>query len=540
MTTVLVSPASPHAELPAVSPIVWMVFIGYVIALLVLDLVVLNRKHEEPTLKHSALQTAFFVANGLGVGAALFLFTDLGANGFGQYLAAYATEWSLSVDNIFVIMVIMTFFAVPREYQHKVLFYGILGALVMRLTFILGISLVQRLAIVVAVMGGFLLYTAWKVATSDDEETDISKSRSYRLFTRLIPTTKRFYGDRFFTKMEDGRRKATPLFICVLVVEATDLVFALDSIPAVLGITSNTFVAFSSNVMAIMGLRAVFFLFGHIQKHVTRLNEGLAVILAFVGVKLIIANGDIMHIVNYATSAVGWQVREYHFQTWVSLGVIFGVLLLVVIASLIWPKTGEIKLDVVTPEESDETMVELYVDAGHTMDGEWTAGLVERYTNELVRAAGRYDTDRQIPVFAFAEDLEPLGTIPTDDANTLHRPSHLGHFSDLAAALRHAEKTAKSTTGRFIFAFLTDGRVLDERAAREVFVTMPSNAFVLFIRVSDEPGGAEFLQGLDDYNVGTADRCDTIHATDDKGQPQERIADVIGREVGYWMALTAV
>jgi tellurite resistance protein TerC len=526
--------APPGQDLPSVGPIVWVCFGVFVAAILAVDLFVLNRKHEEPSLRKSTVQTLLFISLAAAVGVALFVGTDLGANGFAQFVAAYLTEWSLSVDNIFVIALIMTFFAVPREYQHKVLFWGIIGALVMRLAFIsVGITAIQEFAFVTAIMGLFLIYTAIKVAKSDDEDQDVTKMGSYKLFTRLVPTTKRFFGDRFFTRQEDGKLKATPLFVCVLVVEATDLVFALDSIPAVLAISSSVFIAFSSNVMAIMGLRSVYFLFGHIQDKVSRLNEGLAIILGFVGVKMIIANE---WVVNTLNSLFGWHLHEYHVPTWFSLAFIVFVLIGSVVASLIWPKTDEVETFEIT--ETDQVMVELFIDAGSTMSGEWDSRLVDRYMRELMVALARYDSDGKLPVYGFADKVESLGDFPFDDVDTLRRPN-LGWNSDLAAMLRFAEDHAKRTTGKFIFVVLTDGRVLSEREARSVFVTMPSNAFILFVRVSDEPGGAEFLQALDDYNVGDADRCDTIHATDDSGQPKEQIAQVIGREIDDWVGVNA-
>jgi tellurite resistance protein TerC len=529
--------APPDHDLPPVSPLVWVCFGAFVAVILAIDLFVLNRKHEEPSLRKSTVQTLLFVSLAAAVGVAIFVLTDLGADGFGQFVAAYVTEWSLSVDNIFVIALVMTFFAVPREYQHKVLFWGILGALVMRLLFIsVGVTAIQEFTFVLGVMGLFLIYTAWGVATSDDEDQDITKSRSYKLITRYIKTTKRFYGDRFFTKQEDGKLKATPLFLCVLVVEATDLVFAIDSIPAVLAITGSTFIAFSSNVMAIMGLRSVFFLFGHIQDKVTRLNEGLAIILAFVGVKMILAWDWGMEMVNHVTSLLNWHVHEYHIPTWFSLSFIVFVLIGSVIASLVWPKTGEVESFEIV--ETDQIMVELFIDTSDTMSGEWNDRLVDRYMRELMVSLSRYDSDGNLPVYGFADRVVSLGDFPIDDVDTLRRPN-LGWNSDLAAMLRFAEDHAKRTTGKFIFVVMTDGRVLDERAAREVFVTMPSNAFILFVRVSDEPGGAEFLQSLDDYNVGDADRCDTIHATDDSGQPKEQIAEVIGREIDDWVGVNA-
>lgn len=529
--------APPNHDLPPASPLVWGLFIAFVAVLLIVDLFVLNRKHEEPSLRKSTVQTLLFISFAAAVGVGLFVFTDFGANGVGQFIAAYATEWSLSVDNIFVIALIMTFFAVPREYQHKVLFWGIIGALGMRLLFITaGMAAIQEFTFVLGIMGLFLIYTAWKVAKGDDEDTDVTKMGSYRLFTRLVPTTKRFYGDRFFTKQEDGSLKATPLFVCVLVVEATDLIFAIDSIPAVLALTSSAFIAFSSNVMAIMGLRSVYFLFGHIQDKVSRLNEGLAIILAFVGVKMVISWEWAVERINYVTSNVaGWHIHAYHVPTWFSLAFIFFMLVGSVVASLIWPKKEVTTFEIT---ETDNVMVELYLDAGSTMSGEWDNRLVDRYVRELMFSLARYDTDGQVPVYGFADTVESLGVFPVQDIDTLARPN-LGWNTNLATMLRHAEETAKRTTGKFIFVVLTDGRVLSEREARSVFVTMPSNAFILFVRVSDEPGGAEFLQGLDDYNVGEADRCDTIHATDDSGQPKEQIAEVIGREIDDWVGVEA-
>jgi len=312
--------------IPAVSLLVWGIFGVFVAILLFLDLVVFNRKNEVPTLRHTVMQVALFVSSAMVVMVLIGLFTPLGWTGASQYLTAYVVEATLSFDNVFVMSFVMTFFAVPRRYQHKVLFYGVIGAIVMRLLFIsVGIAFVEKFAFTLVVLGLFLLYTGFKLLKSK-EDPEIEDMRAYKLMSRFLPAYNGFDGAHFLIRI-NRKYHATKLLQAVIVIEIVDLIFAADSVPAVLAITSNTFIAFSSNVMAILGLRSLYFLFDYIKDKLSRLSTGLAIILIGIGLKMIVA---------YEFSAQYWP--GYHMPSWMSITFIFTVLAGSVVASLIWPK----------------------------------------------------------------------------------------------------------------------------------------------------------------------------------------------------------
>jgi tellurite resistance protein TerC len=235
-----------------------------------------------------------------------------------EFFTAYLIEESLSVDNLFVFLMIFSYFSVPPIYQHKVLFWGILGALIMRAIMIaVGVTLIKAFYWVLYIFGGFLILTGIKMVFQQHEEIHPEHNPVVRLFTRFMPVTAAYHAEKFFVTL-DGRRFATPLFLVLLMVEATDLVFALDSIPAVLGVSSDPFIVYTSNVFAILGLRSLFFALSGLMGLFHYLRYGLAIVLTFIGVKMLLA-------------------KVYHLPTEVALGVVLGVLSLSVLASLIYP-----------------------------------------------------------------------------------------------------------------------------------------------------------------------------------------------------------
>ncbi|MGH2477926.1 MAG: TerC family protein, partial [Candidatus Limnocylindrales bacterium] len=242
-----------------------------------------------------------------GLAFTLVIWWWFGGGASGEYVSGYLIEESLSIDNVFVWALILAYFRVPSEYQHRVLFWGIFGALVLRATFIFaGIALIERFEWVLYVFGGFLLYTAARLILSDNEQVDPGRSRFLRIVHRLVPSTDKLEGQRLFTRI-DGKRLATPLFAVLVLVEGTDVLFAVDSVPAVLAVSREQFIVFSSNAFAILGLRALYFLLADLHGRFAYLQEGLAIILAFVGVKMVVHE---------------W----YHIPTWLSLTVIVIVL----------------------------------------------------------------------------------------------------------------------------------------------------------------------------------------------------------------------
>lgn len=284
----------------------WVALLGAIFAMLLVDLLVVHREAHEVSTREAALETVAWISVGLAFGAVVWW--AWGGSAAGEYYSGYLIEKSLSIDNVFVWALLMTYFQVPRAYQHRVLFWGIFGALVMRAVFIFaGVAVIDRFAWVLYLFGAFLLWTAWKLLFQhDDDAHDPAEGFFFRLIRRFVHTTPTLDGQRLFTRV-DGRRAATPLFAVLLLVEATDVIFAVDSVPAVLAVSREQFLVFSSNAFAILGLRALFFLLADMHARFTYLQQGLAVILAFVGVKMLIAE---------------W----YHIPTPVSLGVIAVVL----------------------------------------------------------------------------------------------------------------------------------------------------------------------------------------------------------------------
>ncbi len=269
------------------------------------DLLIIHRKPHVIHMRQAAIEAAIWVSCGLAFG--LVIWAWFGGAAAGEYLSGYLIEESLSIDNVFVWALILAYFLVPAEYQHRVLFWGIFGALVLRATFIFaGIALIERFEWVLYIFGAFLLYTAGKLIFSDNEHVDPSKSRFLKVVHRIVPSTDQLDGQKLFTRV-DGKRLATPLFAVLLLVEGTDVLFAVDSVPAVLAVSHEQFIVFSSNAFAILGLRAMYFLLADLHGRFTYLQQGLAIILAFVGVKMIINE---------------W----YHIPTWLSLVVIVVVL----------------------------------------------------------------------------------------------------------------------------------------------------------------------------------------------------------------------
>lgn len=281
--------------------IAWIAFNAFVLAMLALDLGVFHRKPHAITFKEAAGWSLFWVTLALIFNAGLYIWK--GGEAGTSFLTGYLIEKSLSVDNIFVILTIFAYFRIPPVYQHKVLFWGILGALVMRAGFILaGVALIARFHWIIYLFGAFLILTAVKMVKHHGQEIDPDKNPIIRAFRRIIPVTPGLVEGKFFWR-EQGKLVATPLFIALLVVEISDLIFAVDSIPAILAISSDPFIVYTSNVFAILGLRSLYFTLAGAIETFIYLHYGLAAILAFVGAKMLLT--DIYKIpVSWALGAV--------------------------------------------------------------------------------------------------------------------------------------------------------------------------------------------------------------------------------------------
>ena len=263
----------------------WAAVLAVILVMLAVDLLA-HRTAHVVSVKEAAVWTAVWVSLGLAFGGVVWW--AYGAEAGGEYYAGYLIEKSLAVDNVFVFALIFTYFAVPREYQHRVLFYGVLGALVFRALFIAGgVVLIENFAWVLYVFGAFLVVTGWRMFRHRNDEMDPGRNPVLRLVRRWVPSTEEYHGQRFWVRRA-GRWVATPLFAVLVLVETTDIVFAVDSIPAIFAVTQEPFLVFTSNAFAILGLRAMYFLLADLMHRFVYLQAGLAAILVLVGVKMLL------------------------------------------------------------------------------------------------------------------------------------------------------------------------------------------------------------------------------------------------------------
>ncbi|MCU1603147.1 MAG: tellurium resistance protein TerC [Frankiales bacterium] len=299
----------------------WLATIGGLLLLLGFDQWVAHRKGEhEFTVGEATRWVAFYVALAVVFGASLWLFG--GHQAGAEFFAGYLTEYSLSVDNLFVFVIIMSSFSVPRAYQHKVLLVGIALALVLRGIFIaLGAAAIERFVWVFFLFGAFLVFTAWKLARSGDEHDEPGDNRLVTFMSRILPTTEEYDGERVITKV-NGKRVVTPMLLVMIAIGSTDLLFALDSIPAIFGLTKEAYIVFTDNAFALMGLRQLYFLLDGLLDRLVYLSKGLAVILGFIGVKLVL----------HAAHEYGAHVPDIGIA--VSLAVIIGTLAVTTVLSL--------------------------------------------------------------------------------------------------------------------------------------------------------------------------------------------------------------
>jgi tellurite resistance protein TerC len=272
--------------------LLWAGFAVLIVGVMALDLGVLNRNPHETRLKEALTWSGVWIS--LGLLFSVFVYFFLGFESAVQYVTGYLVEESLSVDNLFVFLLIFTYFGVPARFQHKILFWGIIGAVVLRALFIVaGVTLIQKFHWVIYVFGAFLVFTGLKLARQGEQKVDPGSNPLLKLFRKLVPVGGSVESGTFLVR-ENGRLKATPLMAVLIAVETTDLVFAVDSIPAVLAVSTDPFIVYTSNVFAILGLRSLYFALAGIMGMFTYLRHGLVVVLTFVGVKMLLS--DIFHI----------------------------------------------------------------------------------------------------------------------------------------------------------------------------------------------------------------------------------------------------
>jgi len=299
----------------------WALFNAFVLGMLALDLCVFHRRPREMTVREALGWCAMWIALALTWNAGIYFW--LGPHKALEFMTGYLVEESLSVDNLFVFLLMFSYFRVPKQYQHGVLFWGIIGAVAMRALFIItGVTLIHRFEWIIYVFGAVLIYSGIRMALEKEKKIRPEKNPVLKLFRRLIPVTESHEDGRFFVK-QDGRRYATSLLVVLLMVETTDLIFAVDSIPAVLAITRDPFIVYTSNIFAVLGLRALYFALAGAMNMFHYLHYGLSLILVFVGTKMILS---------------AWSVE---IPTAGALAVVVGILTLSIIASLIWPRPSE-------------------------------------------------------------------------------------------------------------------------------------------------------------------------------------------------------
>lgn len=295
----------------------WLVFLVFLVLMLVIDLGVFNKKSHTVSNKEALIWSAVWIVLALIFNAGVYWFYGHGKAL--EFLTGYLLEKSLSVDNLFIFVVLFGYFNVPKQYQHKVLYWGIIGAIIMRgVLIVIGTALITKFSWIIYIFGGFLVITGFKMAFSNDEKVEPDKNPVVKLFKKFFPIKPEFVKDKFFVK-ENLKLFATPLFIVLIIVESTDLIFAFDSIPAILAITQDPFIVFTSNAFAILGLRALYFVFANFVDKFRFLKYGLAIVLVYIGVKMLISG-------------------FYHIPTLFSLSFLLIVLTVSVLASLMKKK----------------------------------------------------------------------------------------------------------------------------------------------------------------------------------------------------------
>lgn len=355
------------------STALWIGFSLFILFMLSLDLGLFNRKAHRITYREATIWSVVWISL-----AAIFagvVFWYQGTTRGLEFVTGYLIELSLSVDNLFVFLLIFSYFKVPARFQHRVLFWGVMGALVMRLTMIfIGAALINRFHWIIYIFGAFLVFTGIRMFRQEDTDIQPEENFIVRLVTRYIPLTHEYDGEKFFTKI-NGRTTGTLLLLVLVIVEVTDLVFAVDSIPAIFAITTNTFIVYTSNVFAILGLRSMYFLLAGVVEKFHYLKMGLAIVLTFIGTKMLVL-------------AIGIHVPIYASLIFVAV-----VLLSSVAASLLFPKEAELPIDVELPEGFDSPFDDDGVEAGGVLP-----------TRELNEQAARQEEDLE-----HTEEPEKLG-----------------------------------------------------------------------------------------------------------------------------------
>ncbi|WP_445818950.1 TerC family protein [Arthrobacter sp. G119Y2] len=373
-------------ELPVVFEVGTFVVLGIV---LLFDLLLVVKRPHEPSMKEAGLWVGFYVGLALAFAGAMFVFT--GPEYGSQFVAGWVTEYSLSIDNLFVFIIIMARFSVPRKYQQEVLMFGIIIALILRGIFIIiGAAVIENFSWVFFIFGAFLLWTAYKQATDNGEdEEEGSDNKLIGKLRRVLPMTDKYDQGKIRTVV-DGKKVFTPMLIVFITIGVTDLMFAVDSIPAIFGLTQSAFIVFTANIFALMGLRQLYFLLGGLMDRLIYLKHGLSVILAFIGVKLIL---HALHVNELPFINGGEHVAwAPEIPTFVSLAVILGTIVIATVASLLSPKAKAVQA-VATLENALKVYRNLGEDAPHEERVEAYDKVAESYRTASTVAKDRNDVE---------------------------------------------------------------------------------------------------------------------------------------------------
>lgn len=504
----------------------WVVLAVVSVACIAIDMLA-NRGHEAPSFKKAARLVAMFVAVGALYG--VFVILMHGGDAGLLYYSAWGIEYSLSIDNVFIWVVILDTFKVPAKYRHKLLFLGVFGALILRFVFIFAGAFLMEAASGVAmpILAAFVGYSAW-VAYRDDTEGEIEEKWEYRLANKFLPVKPGTnYGASFFVReqLESGKTKlwVTYLFVAVVVIELVDVMFAVDSVPAALAITTEQYLVFSSNAMAILGLRAVFFIIAPLKEKLSWLNEGLALILAWVAVKLLLAW-------EFSLGSLYHHEAIWHAPIWLSLVIIAVVLTAAVIMSLYWPKKEGNEW-----HEKPAFNAAVVLHGGASYEAELNNGLVLQTYAEVLKAVNTYDTDGDVPVYIARQRPEYVGVDRFDNPRMFSELFDEAYGEvNLAAALRRvlAELPADEPA---LITVISDFRIADEAELEELVDELAVSGRQVFIKLvfmtSDADGNIELPQALDDRHKGVRDKVDAVYATGYHGEPGESIGDHFGREL---------
>jgi tellurite resistance protein TerC len=529
-TTALLAAGNPHAVVHSMA-VTWIAFVALATGTLYVDMVVFDPKGQKVSTLRIVMQALFIQVVSLAVGVAIGVLTVFGWEGAGHYFVAYFSEDLLSIDNLFVISVVINKMGVPNKYRQYVLSTGILISIVLRIGLLIGgAQAVAKFGIISAFLGAGLAVMAAFMLRDSTKAQDPEKDPAGYKYLRKIPITEELNGRKPWGRNRKGKLRATMMLIFILSITLVCILFGFDSLPVVLGITTTPFIVISSNVMALSGQRSTYALFEMLDDKVSRLSQGVACILLWMGFSMVVSNPELFELFGADPLL---KVSDL-----VNFLVIMGILGVTCLVSWIWPLViPEPKVKIVqepaAPHERQRA-TELYIDSGANVRSLWVQGLMQYYAQVALLDARLFDSDQLVPVYQYGGVIQLTKTVRIGEEFTPERLV-LGKQSDLVNVLRHIKQTATATEGDCQFIIITNGDGVDERLAREAFAELPLNAFVWFVYVPGTPKGLALLRALDhDYEEGGIDRC-ALFDTNGAAKLPNGITDAhIARQIEQW------